>query len=501
MHVIKQRGFDVSVDDFFCGGGGTTSGARKLGLNVRHAFNHSEIALRTHNANHPDTEHILADIGRYDPHAYKPSVMAWFSPECKTFSQGAGITQARVGQMSLPGMRFAEYDLTPQQERSRVTAGDILRHVEVHRYRRFIVENVVGFRLWEKFDDWLQTLINFGYDYEIVYLNSMFCHPTPQSRDRMYTCFWLRGDKKPDLDIRPKAYCETCGRDVEARQTPKPTRTVPYLKYGEQYTYNCPSCASIVEPYYYAAANIIDFQNVGTRIGDRKRPLASKTMERIHKGLERYIKNPPQPRRAALYHEHVSQGFITPYHHDTADRSRSFYEATPTADGSPRFGLVMLTSVNRMNERPRSADEAFPTQTGSHNMAATFVPMITSVNYFSERTRGVDEPMASQTTSIKAGVTLAPFIASYYNNPVFAVLDEATPTQTGKSRHSLITPQTLTVEDCFFRMFTTQEVKEAMGFEQDYILLGTQDQQIELAGQAVTPPAATMLFERMVASL
>ena len=501
MNVVQRLGSDITMDDFYCGGGGETTGAKKLGINVRHAFNHWSVAIETHNANHPETTHIQADIGTYDPYAYKPSIMAWFSPECKTFSMGLGKSQTPQRQMMLPGMRFEEYDLTPQQERSRVTAGDILRHVEAHRYRRFVVENVVGFRLWEKFDDWLKVLINFGYDYRIVYLNSMFCHPTPQSRDRMYTCFWLKGDKAPDLDIYPKAYCEKCGRDVDAVQTRKPTSAVPYMTYGAQYTYNCPTCASIIEPYYYASANIIDWTNVGTRIGDRKKPLAPKTMERIEKGFKRYIENPPTPRRAALYHGHVPRAFISPYHHDTADRSRSVYEELPTVDGSPRFGLVMLTSTNRMNERSRAVDEPFPTQTGGHNMGLTFAPMITSVNYFSERERAVDEPMPTQTTSIKSGLTLMPFVSSYNGQSVYTTPDQAISTMTGTARHALVAPQSPHVEDCYFRMFTVDEVKQAMGFPSDYILLGTQRDQVELAGQAVTPDAARVLLSRMVESL
>lgn len=285
MYYIRRLGFTLTIDDFFCGMGGESAGARSIGLCVRNAFNHWELAIEVHNLNHPDALHHCADIGTYDVYSYRPSEMAWFSPECKTHSMGAGISQYKIGQPALPG--FDQYDLTPAQERSRVTAGDVLRHVQAHRYEAIVVENVVGFRRWEKFDNWIAEMIRFGYNYEIVYLNSMFTG-TPQSRDRMYTCFWRTGNRAPDLDIKPAAHCPHCNRDVNAVQAWNPNRTVPYGIYGQQYVYNCPCCYREIVPHHNPAAEVIDLANVGTRIGDRKRPLSPNTIRRIENGLKRY---------------------------------------------------------------------------------------------------------------------------------------------------------------------------------------------------------------------
>lgn len=521
------------MDDFFCGCGGETTGAKMLGIDVRHAFNHWDIAIETHNTNHPLTTHVLADIGTYDPYKYQPSILAWFSPECKTFSQGSGKSQKPRQQQQLPGFEFEEYDLTPKQERSRVTAGDILRHVQVHRYEAIVVENVVQFRQWEKFDSWLQQMINFGYDWEIVYLNSMHCHPTPQSRDRMYTCFWRKGNRKPNLAICPRAFCPRCGRDVDAVQTRKPTSSVPYMRYREQYTYNCPTCASVVEPYYYAAANVIDWSNVGTRIGDRKRPLADNTMKRIEAGLKRFAENPPAINPAALFGEHLRDVFISPYHHDDTDRSRPLTDELPTVDGSPRFGMVTLNSTNRTQARSRLLDEPLPTRTGKNNGLLAFMP---SVNYFRPN-RDVDQPAPTQTTVKNYGLTTIPpliyrayrtatmhpatdelstvvasgthhwllnqpeaFISSYYGQGGYSEPGDVLPTQTGNEHQSIVHARP-SIEDCYFRMLTVQEIKEAMGFPKEYVLLGVQSEQVELAGQAVTPDAARVLLERMIGSL
>lgn len=139
---------------------------------------------------------------------------------------------------------------------------------------------------------WLTAMHALGYDHEAVYLNSMHAHPTPQSRDRMYVVFWKKGNKKPDLAVRPQAYCHHCAKNTEAFQAWKKS-DVKWGKYKQQYIFRCPSCNRAVEPYYYAAFNCIDWSIPGTRIADRKKPLSANTMKRIQYGIEKYW-NVPQ---------------------------------------------------------------------------------------------------------------------------------------------------------------------------------------------------------------
>ena len=116
-----------------------------------------------------------------------------------------------------------------------------------------------------------------GYLHKEVYLNAQFCHPTPQSRDRWYCVFWRKGNRAPDLNIHVAAWCQTCQANVESVQSWKPGRA--WGKYRQQYVYRCPHCAEIVEPYYHAAFNCIDWSLPAVRIGDRKRPLKPRTPE------------------------------------------------------------------------------------------------------------------------------------------------------------------------------------------------------------------------------
>ncbi len=72
---------------------------------------------------------------------------------------------------------------------------------------------------WILFDEWLLMMQKLGYIWEIVYFNSMFAHPTPQSRDRMYVVFWKKGNTAPDLRFTPLAWCAYCGKDVASIQS------------------------------------------------------------------------------------------------------------------------------------------------------------------------------------------------------------------------------------------------------------------------------------------
>jgi DNA (cytosine-5)-methyltransferase 1 len=175
----------------------------------------------------------------------------------------------------------------PAAERSRATAWDGIRFAEYHRYEVVLVENVVDFRHWELWDSWVHAWRSLGYEVEVVYANSMFFPPTPQSRDRMYVVAWRKGNRKPDLSVTPPAYCPQCQTDCAAVQSWKKPHA-PYGKYRTQYVYCCPACGDVIVPYYYCAMNMVDWSLPAPKIAERTRPLKDKTLERIKAGLDRF---------------------------------------------------------------------------------------------------------------------------------------------------------------------------------------------------------------------
>ncbi|TMZ69144.1 DNA cytosine methyltransferase, partial [Klebsiella pneumoniae] len=73
----------ITISDFFCGAGGSSTGAIQVpGVSVVMAANHWDLAVETHNTNHPDTRHDVADLSQVDPRRYPTTDIAWLSPSC-----------------------------------------------------------------------------------------------------------------------------------------------------------------------------------------------------------------------------------------------------------------------------------------------------------------------------------------------------------------------------------------------------------------------------------
>ena len=71
------------------------SGATHVpGVRCGMAANHWQLAVDTHNTNHPDADHDCADISQVDPRRYPRTDLLWASPECTNHSQAKG-TQAQ----------------------------------------------------------------------------------------------------------------------------------------------------------------------------------------------------------------------------------------------------------------------------------------------------------------------------------------------------------------------------------------------------------------------
>ena len=259
-----RKSSSLTVTDQFCGAGGSSLGAMAAGAELVLAMNHWDLAVETHNTNFPNTLHDCTDIRACDPRRYPRTDILITSPECMNHSMAKGRKRKQQAQLSL----WEAPKIDPAAERSRATMLDVPRFAEYHQYECIIVENVVEARDWILFDEWLLMMQKLGYIWEIVYFNSMFAHPTPQSRDRMYVVFWKKGNPAPDLRFTPLAWCACCGKDVASIQSWKnPLKRSG--RYGKQYVYRCPDCAGVVVPYYYAAMNAINWQLPIQRISDR----------------------------------------------------------------------------------------------------------------------------------------------------------------------------------------------------------------------------------------
>jgi DNA (cytosine-5)-methyltransferase 1 len=295
----------IAVRDLFCGAGGSSIGAEMAGARLSHGLNHWRRAIETHATNFQHADHDCADVSALttsEIRRYPIADILIASPECTNHSLAKGARRRKPKAGSLFDDGPAGDD---EQDRSRATMWDVVRFVDMqilkgHPYKAVIVENVTDAYRWGEDDNgllfqaWLQAMGALGYEHEIVWLNSMFAPPTPQSRDRMYVVFWRRGMRAPNLRVEPPSWCPSCEHIVDGRQSFKLSKAKRPVgkRYGAQYVYTCPSCGSVVLPGAFPAATAIDWALPAERIGDRRRPLATATRERIRRGLERLSREP-----------------------------------------------------------------------------------------------------------------------------------------------------------------------------------------------------------------
>jgi DNA (cytosine-5)-methyltransferase 1 len=383
------------------------------------------------------------------------------------------------------------------EERSRCTMWTPLDWAERWNYKAIVLENVVDAHLWSPFDAWLAAWRSLGYDFQLCYINSMHIHPTPQSRDRMYFVAWKKGNPKPNLDIRPLAYCLKCEKDVNAVQCWKKS-TRKFGKYKQQYTYCCPTCVTTVTPYYYAAANAIDWSIPAPRIGNRKKPLKPKTLQRIEYGLRKFA---------------GSQPVVFSTSHSSSKHSsyvRSPEEALPTQTTRQDVGVVItpyIINLNHFTIQPIDVEgQPFPTQTERIASRGLVVPPFLMDHLAEYRPRDITGPMSTVCAAGNHHSLITPpntYLMTYYGNGQVLPLDQSVPTVTTLDRHAVVTtPGGIpAVEDCCFRMLAPHEIQAAMAFPKDYVLTGNHREKVKQLGNACTPPVIKLLMERVVASL
>jgi site-specific DNA-cytosine methylase len=207
------------------------------------------------------------------------------------------------------------------------------------------------------FDAWFRRCCELGYEGRIVYFNSQFALPTPQSRDRMYVVFWRKGLPGAGLDFRPPSWCSDCETIVRGVQTWKtPSRgslraqpgKYEWGRYGAQYTYTCPNEAARARSRRRSpGSKAIDWTIPAERIGDRAKPLAPKTRARIKTGLERLATTEPVQVQVGgnLYER---PGYA---------RVWSVDDPLRTVTGTPYMGLVVASprqARHAIIARPRS---------------------------------------------------------------------------------------------------------------------------------------------------
>ena len=257
--------------DLFCGAGGTSTGvhlARHEGepcAKVIACVNHDANAIASHAANHPEALHYTEDIRtlelsplaarvglmrRLYPEAF---VVLWASLECTNFSKAKG------GQ--------------PRDADSRTLAEHLFRYIEALTPDYIQIENVEEFMSWGDLDgngkpisrdagrcyrQWIGNVQAYGYGFDHRILNAAD-YGAYTSRKRFFGIFAKKG--------LPIVF-------------PEPT----HAKNPEQLGLFSPEVRK-----WKPVREVLDLDDEGESIFDRKKQLVEASLSRVHAGLVKFV--------------------------------------------------------------------------------------------------------------------------------------------------------------------------------------------------------------------
>ncbi|ACZ32460.1 C-5 cytosine-specific DNA methylase (plasmid) [Xylanimonas cellulosilytica DSM 15894] len=478
--ALQKRRFkhDTTIAvDLFSGFGGLTQGIDEAGFDVITAANHNEYKVAVHEANHPETEHWIADLVDTESPAYHSvrelpaGDLLAAGVSCVNHSP-ANSKKAYEQGVSLFDLEDPDYEArVTRSERDRATANCVLAYAAQHHPRLILVECTTELYSWgrlvpgkKKVGDgstyrwWLKQFELLGYNHKVLYLNSMF-FGVGQSRDRGYWIFWDKKLPTPDLEHRPESWCARCQTIVRAVWSWKtgvpPTGSV---RYGKQYNYRCPSCHREVVPPFTPSLDALDLSNLGTRIGDREKPLAPATMARAERCRQRFAefpavlmpakaqrgseRHPWQPMATQTSQQEtavLSTGALMAAAGNTFEwpgsdcRTRDLSQPLPSQTATNSTGLLTppvavatgaVIAAHRHNGDGQHITRPMDTVTTTHEKA-----VLLAVNNFQGAPRGVGEPLPTQGGSETMGLL---------STAVFANRENATPRGLGDAMQTVV---------------------------------------------------------------
>lgn len=524
----------LTIYDEFAGWGGSSQGTTAVpGTELVFAANHDKLALEVHGDNFPGADHFEGDVAKADIAKFPRADLFWASPACPAWTDARG--KRRDFDRSTQGVLWDEETgpVRPgdaEAARSRALMEEIPRYLRAMRLRgkpvlAGAVENVIQCRKWDEWRRWLREIEAEEYQTRVIALNSMHARPirtsrAPQSRNRLYVAYWHRKlGRRPGWDrwLRPKAYCPTCDRTVDALQVFKRPGVDmgSYGRYG-QYWYRCPSstCRNrIVEPDVLPAVTAIDWsldpgQRIGERVDAKGRPdpLEPPTIARIEAGLRKYVLPLLAPAGGTW------RDVATPLTEPMPART------TRDTDGVVFTPPLLVPVEGRDGIRARTVLETLRTQTCRNETGLVVAPFIAELRGGGSKgkARGVDEPLATFAAQGQhhglvqypdSALPMEALLVSYFSNGKARPLDVPLGAVTTKDRHGLVgvdigvevdVPR---VEDCTFRMLAPHEIAAGMAFAPGYKVKGTNRQKVRGYGNAVTPPAAEVIFSALVEAI
>lgn len=492
---------EIIVDNFAGGGGASTGIEMATGYSVDIAINHDPKAIQMHKTNHPRTKHYCEDVWQVDPIAAckgDPVGLAWFSPDCKHFSKAKGGK--------------------PKDKNIRGLAWVACRWAGLVRPRVIMLENVEEFRTWgplnrrhhpiknkqgKTFERFVRQLEGLGYEVQFKELVAAD-YGAPTMRKRFFMI--ARCDGKSIVWPEP-THAPADSEEVKAGLLK------PYVGAYTQLDFSLP-CPSIFDTS----------EEIKGKYGIRAvRPLAPKTMERIARGLKKFVLDNPEPFIIQCKFNNDAQDIKKPLGTITTIGSHLLVEPYLSVNRENHFGSDMREPIHTITSnnqhmlmtptliqyhsetaqgevRGQTIKEPIMTVDGSNRYG-----LVTSfLSKFYKTCIGQDErePLHTVTTSAGHFGEVRAFLIKYYGDATGQDIKQPLDTVTTKDRFGLVTIEGVDYQivDIGLRMLEPRELYGCQGFPEDYIIdhdytgkTYPRTEQVRRCGNAVCPPIPAAL--------
>jgi len=472
---------DLTVGEFFAGGGGWTAGCEKIpGIRTKWILNHDAVAIRTNAFHHKNVKVYWADVYVQDEHELEPVDHVHASIECTQHSKSNGGRKKKIGSYTM--------------------GWELFRYLKYLLPNSISIENVPEFKKWapvdenddpiegkegEEFERWKQAICNLGYDY-IENIRVAADDGIGTIRERFF-CFFFR--KGLNLSF------------------PEPTHN----EHGTDGKQKWKACG----PF-------LDLSDEGHSIFGReynemlpkhlRRPLVNNSLKRIAAGVKRYA--PGLMEFIATYYGESGSDF----------RGQTLEAPLATITTANRHQLVQLKNIRleklkfiadhchidtfQTLEKPLKTQLTWQTKT----KVTMDVPQNFLVQYYGQiQTSKLEDPLPTCTTKDRhqlIRLEKIQFITKYFNsngNPGANIqsIDKPLSTVMTDFKHQLIT--ILDDFDIKARFLRAEELAGCSSFPKDYFkqpgLKLSEKDAVRLIGNAVPPDWATILMSHNLKSM
>lgn len=485
---------EIVVDNFAGGGGASTGMEIGLDRHVDIAINHDPDAIEMHRMNHPETEHYCESVWDVDPVKAcrgRPVGLAWFSPDCKHFSKAKGNKPVS---REIRGLAWV--------------AAKWLASVPV---RVMMLENVEEFMKWGPVIEvepgkWKPDPERISETFEafIAILTGGLPdgHPAwEEIRETLGDDFphydKLKHGLRYQVDFRALRACDygagttrkrffmVARNDYEPIVWPEPTHG--------------PDGSGLLP--YVTAADIIDWNIPVRSIFGRKKPLVEKTMERIARGIKKFVIDAENP---FIVDEKYSIPFITEHANGSTNRNMPADEPLRTICAQVKGGHYAVVSAHIAKHYTgvdgSDIKEPLHTVTAKDHNALVTSHMIKfrGTNIGS----GTDEPIPTISAGGNHVGEVRAFLLKYYGESFAEGLDTPLGTVTTRDRFGLVVikGEPYQIVDIGMRMLEPRELFNSHGFDKDYKISHdhtgkpiSKAKQVERVGNSVCPPLPAAL--------